>query len=158
MKNSKVGRNDPCPCGSGNKYKKCCLVMPISDSEEYNPEPPIKISEAIIKIAEPLMKKYQDKKRWIVFLDLAVIAWNLSCSNNAQREELESVLIKVMPKEIDAVGTVTLLEKIDQLIERKNKLYPDINYLIVDQKISVGDNGDVNVDISFSFIKKIVKN
>ena len=20
----KVGRNDPCPCGSGNKYKKCC--------------------------------------------------------------------------------------------------------------------------------------
>jgi len=22
--NSKVGRNDPCPCGSGKKYKKCC--------------------------------------------------------------------------------------------------------------------------------------
>ncbi|MGG1518672.1 SEC-C metal-binding domain-containing protein [Paenibacillus oryzisoli] len=21
----KVGRNDPCPCGSGDKYKKCCL-------------------------------------------------------------------------------------------------------------------------------------
>lgn len=20
----KIGRNDPCPCGSGNKYKKCC--------------------------------------------------------------------------------------------------------------------------------------
>ncbi|MBD3334727.1 MAG: hypothetical protein GF355_04370, partial [Candidatus Eisenbacteria bacterium] len=20
----KVGRNDPCPCGSGLKYKKCC--------------------------------------------------------------------------------------------------------------------------------------
>ena len=23
-KQSKVGRNDPCPCGSGKKYKKCC--------------------------------------------------------------------------------------------------------------------------------------
>jgi preprotein translocase subunit SecA len=23
---SKVGRNDPCPCGSGKKYKKCCGV------------------------------------------------------------------------------------------------------------------------------------
>jgi len=22
----KIGRNDPCPCGSGKKYKKCCLV------------------------------------------------------------------------------------------------------------------------------------
>lgn len=23
--NAKVGRNDPCPCGSAKKYKKCCL-------------------------------------------------------------------------------------------------------------------------------------
>ena len=22
---TKLGRNDPCPCGSGKKYKKCCL-------------------------------------------------------------------------------------------------------------------------------------
>jgi hypothetical protein len=21
----KIGRNEPCPCGSGKKYKKCCL-------------------------------------------------------------------------------------------------------------------------------------
>jgi uncharacterized protein YchJ len=21
---AKVGRNEPCPCGSGKKYKKCC--------------------------------------------------------------------------------------------------------------------------------------
>ena len=24
VKGQKVGRNDPCPCGSGKKYKKCC--------------------------------------------------------------------------------------------------------------------------------------
>jgi methionyl aminopeptidase len=24
LKNAKVGRNDPCPCGSGLKFKKCC--------------------------------------------------------------------------------------------------------------------------------------
>ncbi|MBA7538351.1 hypothetical protein ES705_30626 [subsurface metagenome] len=24
-KEKKIGRNDPCPCGSGKKYKKCCL-------------------------------------------------------------------------------------------------------------------------------------
>ncbi|MGH7378531.1 MAG: SEC-C metal-binding domain-containing protein, partial [Candidatus Methylomirabilales bacterium] len=22
----KIGRNDPCPCGSGKKYKKCCGI------------------------------------------------------------------------------------------------------------------------------------
>lgn len=24
VKENRVGRNDPCPCGSGKKYKKCC--------------------------------------------------------------------------------------------------------------------------------------
>jgi uncharacterized protein YecA (UPF0149 family) len=24
VKGEKTGRNDPCPCGSGLKYKKCC--------------------------------------------------------------------------------------------------------------------------------------
>ncbi|MDR1773902.1 MAG: SEC-C domain-containing protein [Clostridioides sp.] len=24
VKENKIGRNDPCPCGSGKKYKKCC--------------------------------------------------------------------------------------------------------------------------------------
>jgi len=24
MQSGKIGRNDPCPCGSGLKYKKCC--------------------------------------------------------------------------------------------------------------------------------------
>ncbi|HAO54005.1 MAG TPA: zinc chelation protein SecC [Gammaproteobacteria bacterium] len=23
-KSEKIGRNDPCPCNSGRKYKKCC--------------------------------------------------------------------------------------------------------------------------------------
>ena len=32
-----MGRNDPCPCGSGLKYKKCCLGNnggPVRDLEE----------------------------------------------------------------------------------------------------------------------------
>ncbi len=24
---AKVGRNDPCLCGSGKKYKKCCISL-----------------------------------------------------------------------------------------------------------------------------------
>ena len=33
-KTPKVGRNDPCPCGSGKKYKKCCGASAASDDEE----------------------------------------------------------------------------------------------------------------------------
>ena len=36
----KVGRNEPCPCGSGKKYKKCCLPLdeigarqPVADED-----------------------------------------------------------------------------------------------------------------------------
>ncbi len=28
---TKLGRNDPCPCGSGKKYKKCCMGLLDSD-------------------------------------------------------------------------------------------------------------------------------
>ena len=30
----KIGRNDPCPCGSGKKHKKCCLGKDIIFTEE----------------------------------------------------------------------------------------------------------------------------
>ena len=31
---AKVGRNDPCPCGSGSKYKKCCLGKAIAPDRD----------------------------------------------------------------------------------------------------------------------------
>ena len=31
----KTGRNDPCPCGSGKKYKHCCLTPASAVSEEF---------------------------------------------------------------------------------------------------------------------------
>jgi len=34
---SKIGRNDPCPCGSGKKYKKCCLTTDIEQSAQNSP-------------------------------------------------------------------------------------------------------------------------
>ena len=29
----KIGRNKPCPCGSGKKYKKCCLDKSVTPPE-----------------------------------------------------------------------------------------------------------------------------
>jgi hypothetical protein len=33
--NGKVGRNDPCPCGSGKKYKRCCLERQSTTSSAW---------------------------------------------------------------------------------------------------------------------------
>lgn len=35
----KVGRNDPCPCGSGKKYKFCCYAKDSEKHEQAAPEP-----------------------------------------------------------------------------------------------------------------------
>lgn len=32
---TKTRRNDPCPCGSGKKYKKCCLVFAEDSDFQY---------------------------------------------------------------------------------------------------------------------------
>ncbi len=32
----KIGRNEPCPCGSGLKYKKCCLNKPKTEEYKYD--------------------------------------------------------------------------------------------------------------------------
>lgn len=43
----KVGRNDPCPCGSGKKFKKCC-------EEKIRHK---KFDAAIITSSDPLLDK-----------------------------------------------------------------------------------------------------
>ena len=35
---SKIGRNDPCPCGSGKKYKKCCLRKDQAAKQVASPQ------------------------------------------------------------------------------------------------------------------------
>ncbi len=35
MNQKKVGRNDPCPCGSGKKYKSCCMGKEEKSKKTY---------------------------------------------------------------------------------------------------------------------------
>lgn len=36
---NRVGRNDPCPCGSGKKFKKCCLFGGSNTRDDRTPRP-----------------------------------------------------------------------------------------------------------------------
>ena len=47
-----IGRNDPCPCGSGKKFKKCCMPSEGGSAEPVfvrNPKPPRPSSTAAKK-------------------------------------------------------------------------------------------------------------
>ncbi len=40
IRNTKIGRNDPCPCGSGKKFKKCCASKADQLAHRHHPEKP----------------------------------------------------------------------------------------------------------------------
>lgn len=42
-----IGRNDPCPCGSGKKYKKCCGVVDTSPAPRPTAEPDTLLQQAM---------------------------------------------------------------------------------------------------------------
>ena len=43
----KLSRNDPCPCGSGKKYKKCCLNNPEATAPK--PPQPVQLRQMMLK-------------------------------------------------------------------------------------------------------------
>ncbi len=63
----KVGRNDPCPCGSGNKYKRCCLqtaAAPTNDAWRRQHEANDVLTSELMRFAR---RKFDDRKlqAWI---------------------------------------------------------------------------------------------
>src|SRR6266436_515906 len=38
----KVGRNAPCPCGSGSKFKKCCGALSKAQDAAFGPPPELR--------------------------------------------------------------------------------------------------------------------
>lgn len=52
------GRNDPCPCGSGRKYKKCCAAKAAGDPEpsgeqRFVPSLPLEDPELVPRLHDP---------------------------------------------------------------------------------------------------------
>lgn len=54
----RVGRNDPCPCGSGKKYKKCCMDNSIRKVSKVNTIP-IENSVSEFEYIEATSKKLE---------------------------------------------------------------------------------------------------
>lgn len=67
----KVGRNDPCPCGSGKKYKKCCLSKEDAAESTYQ-----RISAAYNAQVNKLLA-FGSKELGDDFLDVAMDAFFL---------------------------------------------------------------------------------
>jgi tetratricopeptide (TPR) repeat protein len=60
MSSMKPGRNDPCPCGSGRRYKHCCGLLPAAAAAAPGPGSPLAVrdsqpeAEGLIEAADVL--------------------------------------------------------------------------------------------------------
>jgi tetratricopeptide (TPR) repeat protein len=83
---SKIGRNDPCPCGSGKKYKQCCEATgaaPIqSATSNFSPQQALQIA----------MSQHQ-------------------AGNLASAEALYKQVLRAQPKQADALHLLGLIAK-----------------------------------------------
>ncbi len=59
----KVGRNDPCPCGSGKKYKKCCAEKDAERAWDPSPMPGLTRSEYLRSAGSELTSREVDLLR-----------------------------------------------------------------------------------------------
>jgi len=81
----KIGRNNPCPCGSGKKYKHCCLPAQQAGST-VNPANQMKISlmAAIEKIQQQAVEKkpaFQELGVFLFYSDDQGDAWLLEITD-----------------------------------------------------------------------------
>ncbi len=98
-----TGRNQPCPCGSGKKYKRCCLPRERS-APAWPPLPPL--------VALPSIGTTE---RYLSFHDGKPVVWELPYD---PLDDLSNSVIDLI-----AAGD---LDKAEQICQRLLAEYPDV--------------------------------
>ena len=83
----KIGRNQPCPCGSGRKYKHCCLTAAQMGQPAASPESRMKTSlmaaiETIQADAAALRSAFRELGVFLFYSDVAGDAWLLEITES----------------------------------------------------------------------------
>jgi len=127
----KVGRNDPCPCGSGMKYKKCCREKMFT---QIGKEELIKQ-----KLVQELLKLFKQRFYKDRYEDVRAIFWDdFAPSEFLKRDSLQNAEINFWEWVVhDWVDEVSGKSLIDLFIESKKALSLDEHKVLTMMKNSV---------------------
>jgi hypothetical protein len=167
---SKIGRNDSCPCGSQKKYKKCCLpIKDINSTELQKSEKrlgqrmqnrlgddvimlsgdqvSIKMSEIILHLAEDLLEVAKTKPHYQFAITITCTAWNMAMlfEPEQHKEQIEKFITAFNVK--DEEGKEEIRDMILSIIEKRNIYYPDIERLVMDYEL-LGNKGDFHLNVA----------
>lgn len=170
LNKGKIGRNDPCLCGSGKKYKKCCLLDSKNyedQSESLHDKGPLfqklenkykdkpvtlqtaekagldKMSDIILEFASELLDSANSKQEKEGILSMAIVAWNIAILSDAT---------KLSPIDCiqDFLQTTGIEEESEEeevtaaillgLIIKKQEMFPNISRLVVDFEVKATRN------------------
>ncbi len=80
-----IGRNDPCPCGSGKKYKKCCAKKEEVTVEAVQ-------SEEIERILQSFYDEYPKRKDFDEYREFTAM-WKTPLGNSYNVEMIEAIAL-----------------------------------------------------------------
>lgn len=84
---AKIGRNDLCPCGSGKKYKKCCLASDEAAARAARPALPAAVSARRPSVANHFQEQDELTEASNAVVDM-VQAGNLDAAEQAAHDLL----------------------------------------------------------------------
>src|SRR5438067_9459249 len=75
--------------------------------------PPIKISEAILTLAEPLRAHYREPHRLQAIMAITVMAWNISLFPDEEHANVQGMLLESLPPQLSGEDVGVLVSTID---------------------------------------------
>ncbi len=146
---AKIGRNEPCPCGSGLKYKKCCLGKEAEETElkdesenetvEESAEETLEESKTVHGAVDKIKEAAQEKKRLVMTSGVLILfsteegdAWLLETT------EQDALQLMNQGKELDVLieeNPETTTVEWSHTFKLKKKLFIVTSYKEKDQQI-----------------------
>jgi len=184
LNQNKLGRNDVCHCGSGNKYKRCCLSLDETTPRHSQPMDNIILSKGSARLRSRVKQNLGDNctivqqheiggiKMSEAILDLADFILARAETNDEVEmaisvtcvawniavlgpEKGQQFLDDYFLKVNDSIGQQDFIDIINVIIENKMTYYRDINRLILDHELC-GDVNNLHLNIVSTVIEESI--
>jgi hypothetical protein len=173
---NKLGRNDVCHCGSGNKYKRCCLVSDVTTPRHRQQLDNITLLKGAERLRNRVKQNLGNKcaivqqgevggiKMSEIILDLADFLLDRAKTKSQQEvaigvtclawniavlgaEKGQLFLDDYFEKMNDPVHQQDMLDIIGEIIEKKLAYYANINRVILGHEL-LGDVHNLHLNIA----------
>lgn len=120
----KIRGNDPCPCQSGRKYKKCCGAEPPPGKLHFPPGDPDEVMAKVIAYAQPLLETDEDDDPE----GLLVVALSFfTAASNHSLEEFLRVTEPMIPPGLDDAGRAQILVFHRKMYDLHLAMFPELH-------------------------------